>query len=162
MLHGGIGHMHDVPSGKKHRHIAGWIVAIVAIFEIAVVAGIVAWVRSGACALPTAQSVGRMIGGGGSESEPTGQGSPQPVPAAAASAATASPVPGSDGSAQAAGASGDLNQVPDPNCVAKTTAGLLNSDSSTAPPSCPPMSPPPALQKAAGEVQNMPATTPTP
>ena len=56
--------MQDHPSGKKSRHVGAWIVAVVAILEIAVAVGIVEWVRSGACALPTAGTVQRMIGGG--------------------------------------------------------------------------------------------------
>jgi hypothetical protein len=55
--------------------------------------------------------------------------------------------------------SGSLNDVPDPNCVGKTTASLLSSGSSTPPPTCAPIKAPAQLQQAAQQVQNMNGAT---
>jgi len=75
------------------------------------------------------------------------------------------------GNASGGTTSGGLNDVPDPNCVGKTTASLLSSGSSTPAPTCAPMKAPAQLQQAAQQVQNMngatnaqsqPAGSPTP
>lgn len=153
--------MQQNASPRKPRHTGRWIVAIVAVLEIAVVVGIFFWVRNGLCAAGMSPALGRAFGSGVTSAEPSpgsdaGTVSPQPQasgnqPEGSASGAA---------SAQGAGASGDLNEVPDPNCVGKAAAGVLNSDEATTAPSCAPMSPPPELKQAEKQVQTM--GTPTP
>ena len=149
--------MRENQSTGKPRHIGRWIVALVAVLEIAVLVGMFFWVRSGACGIPTAQAFGSLFATGGTSGNlPTGNGGgslPQ-QPAATGNQSGGGTTAGASGAG--ASVSGDLNQVPDPNCVAKTAAGLLNSDDATTPPSCAPMSPPPALRQAARQVQNLP------
>lgn len=138
------------------------------LFSIAIIEGVVIWAlwthrvpcAPAAAAVPAA---GLLNGGGGGGEIENGSGAgtplaPSSAPAAAAPASSAA----SGGSGTNQPVSGDLNQVPDPNCVAKTTASLLNSGESTAPPSCAPMSPPPQLQQAAKQVQSgaAPASSP--
>jgi len=149
----------DNLSSPRRRHFGRWIVAMIAILEIVVAAGIFFWVRGpGSCAAITPQAIegvfggvfGRAgAGGDGSSGAGNGQGAQQPTSSNNSSAGDA----GAGGSGSGA-ASGDLKQLPDPNCVGKTAAGLLNSDQATAPPSCAPMSPSPELQRAAKQVQN--------
>lgn len=153
--------MQQTPAPRK-RQAAGWILSGIALVEILFAVGIFLWIRNGACAAP-AQAVGRISGGGMTSTEPSPSadaGTVAPVQPPPASSVPAQSEPPADGAVQGTSASGDLNQVPDPNCVAKAAAGVLNTDQSSAPPSCAPMSPPPELQQAAKQVQNL--ATPTP
>ncbi|HEY1977648.1 MAG TPA: hypothetical protein VGG89_13935 [Candidatus Baltobacteraceae bacterium] len=109
-------------------------------------------------AAPHAQIGGSMqmpLGGGGSDA---GSGTAAVAPVAAPSALPAPTGSPADAAAPAgnANAQGDLNQVPDPNCVAKAAAGVLNTNSVSATPSCPPMSPSPELKNAEQQVQSSP------
>ena len=139
------------------------------LFLIAVAEGVAIWAlwthrapcAAAAGATPAAGLLGPGGAGGGTESGSGNAAPPTPgsgAPASAAPAASAA----AEGSGTNQPVSGDLNQVPDPNCVAKTTASLLNSGESTAPPSCAPMSAPPQLQQAAKQVQDgaAPASSP--
>ncbi len=139
---------------------------ILGLAELAALAGFIAF-RDRACPIVTANRSGGATaaaggvlalppGGGGTEAGSSGPAQPPQTPPPAASSASsagagANTDGGESGSAQA---QGDVNQVPDPNCVAKTTAGLLNSEpAASTPPSCAPMSPPPALKQAEQQVQ---------
>ena len=146
------------------------------LFVVAVVEGFVIWTlwthRAPCAPVPGASpqalldggAGGAMQGGSGNDATQGGTGTTPPLapaspaPSGAASDPGASP-PGANGNARV---SGDLNQVPDPNCVAKTTASLLSSDRASAGPSCAPMSPPPQLRKAAKQLQDgsVPASSP--
>lgn len=139
------------------------------LFVVAVVEGIVIWTlwthRAPCATAPSAApSAGLLNGGAGGGGIEGGSGSAPPATPASAAPAGASPAPSSvsSGSGSDAAASGDLNQVPDPNCVAKTTASLLNSGQATAPPSCAPMSPPPQLRQAAKQLQGGPGPASSP
>lgn len=139
---------------------------ILGLVELAAIAGFIAF-RDRACPIVTANRAGGAsaaggaalplsAGGGGSEAGSSGpaqtpQAPPPSVSSGSQAGAGANSDSGGSGSAQA---QGDVNQVPDPNCVAKTTAGLLNSEpAASTPPSCAPMSPPPALKQAEQQVQ---------
>jgi hypothetical protein len=148
--------MQQSPPTRKRGHWGRWFVTLIALLEIAVLAGIFMWMRGGACGIPTAQTFVRMFASGGANDVPPVVGgsdrvSQQPAAGTQGNGDASNAAPG-----KGASVSGDLNEVPDPNCVAKTTAGLLNSGDATTPPSCAPMSPPPALRQAAGQVQNQP------
>lgn len=123
-------------------------VAIVAVLEVALLVAIVLFVRSGSCRLIAPSALGSLMGGasGGDKGDAGDRGAGAALPSSLPPV-TAAPGSGSasdTSGAQNANVSGDLNQVPDPNCVGKTAAGLLNSQASTTPPSCPPMSAPPS------------------
>ena len=113
------------------------------LFVVAVVEGFVIWTlwtHRAPCAPAPAAS-------------PQGLAPSGPAPDASAS---------TSGGATNASVSGDLNQVPDPNCVAKTTASLLSTDRASARPSCAPMNQPPQLRQAAKQLQGgtVPASSP--
>jgi hypothetical protein len=137
------------------------------LFVVALVEGFLIWElwthRTACAAATTAPAILPNGAGGGGLEAGSGNGTAlQPSPAAPASA---SPERGGDagsGSVSNQAVSGDINQVPDPKCVGKTAASLLNSGQSTTPPSCAPMSPPPQLQQAEKQVQGgaAPASTP--
>jgi hypothetical protein len=137
------------------------------LFVVALVEGFLIWelwTHRTACAAAAAApaTLPNAAGGGGLEAG-SGNGSAlQPSPAAPAPANSASGSAASGGSVSNQAVSGDTNQVPDPNCVGKTAASLLNSGPSTTPPSCAPMSPPPQLRQAEKQVQGgaAPASTP--
>lgn len=141
---------------------------ILGLLEIAGLAGFIAF-RDRACPILTA---GQSSGGaapGGTLALPAGAGleggsggstqtiAPQtPAPQASAPGASTAAAAGGDSTTTTGDVrvQGDANQVPDPNCVAKATAGLLNSQAApSSPPSCAPMSPPPALKQAEQQVQ---------
>lgn len=117
--------------------------ALVALVEAVVAIVLVLLVRDGSCvAFNASPSFGRVVRATPS-ADPTGSGAPvvpppagSPVPAPSETSAAASGLPHS------ASADTGSAQVPDPNCVAKTTAGLLNANSSTTPPSCAPITVP--------------------
>lgn len=141
------------------------LVAILGLVEIAVLIYLLLWARSaGACAPPQLRMLGNLFGpqqmqggnGAPGPSDANNGNQPQPRPVQTQSADQPTTSGGDAGGAQSTGTtSGNLNDVPDPNCVGKTTASLLNSDSSTPPPSCAPMKAPPELQKAAQQVQGL-------
>jgi hypothetical protein len=139
------------------------------LFVVALVEGFLIWElwsHRTTCAASTNAAPATLLngaGGGGGLESGSGNGSAVvPSPAVPASANPASSGAASGGSASNQAVSGDLKQVPDPNCVGKTAASLLNSGQSTTPPSCAPMSPPPQLQQAEKQVQGgaAPASTP--
>lgn len=119
------------------------------LFVIAAIEGFLIWelwthrtpCAAAAGTVPSAQPFagGAGAGNGGGSGNGTPLPPSTPVPASATPATRA----GAGGSPASGTASGDLNQVPDPNCVGRTTASLLNAGQSTTPPSCPPMSPSP-------------------
>lgn len=117
----------------------------VALIELVVAIAIVLFLRNGSCvvAFGASPSLGRMVRAtpsadastGGAPVVPPPAGSPVPVP-------SDTPPAASSGVPQTGNAQVPSGEVPDPNCVGKTTAGLLNSNSSTTPPSCAPMNAP--------------------
>jgi len=122
------------------------LVVFVGLLEIGFVVALVFFVRSGSCVAFTtpslSPSLGRMVGATPS-SDPAGGGAPVvPPPVQSPAAAVDAPSANPSGALQAGNADVNSGQVPDPNCVAKTTAGMLNSNSSTTPPSCAPMNVP--------------------
>lgn len=120
--------------------------AFVAVVEIVVAIAIALFLRNGSCVV--AFGAPQSLGGGMARATASPDASASGAPAALPPAGSPSPVPGDTPSAAAYGVpqSGNAQvpsaQVPDPNCVGKTTAGLLNSDSSTTPPSCAPVNVP--------------------
>jgi hypothetical protein len=162
------------PPPRRRRHLGTWIVVILALLEIGGLAAFIAF-RDRACtiiaavdhlpaaAMPAAAAGGAAVaipGGGGGGGLDAGTATQTAAPVAAPSATPPAAAAGAGTAANAAANPGDIktqgdtNQVPDPNCVGKTAAGLLNSNAAqTAPPSCAPMSPPPALKQAEQQVQ---------
>lgn len=143
---------------------------IVAIIEIAIGWLLYTWWRGGACQPPMPASIQRALLGGGAAgpnggNDNSGPGQDQDVQTQSQTGATSAPQGGGStatGASAQTGAgdtSGSLNEVPDPNCVGKTTASLLGSGSSTPPPTCAPMKAPAELQHAAQQVQNMNGAT---
>ena len=140
------------------------------LFVVALVEGFLIWelwTHRTACPATTSAAPAALpngAGGGGGLETGSGNGTAvQPSPASPVSANTAPGGAAAGGSASNQAVSGDLNQVPDPKCVGKTAASLLNSGQSTTPPSCAPMSPSPQLQQAEKQVQGAgaaPASTP--
>ncbi len=138
------------------------------LFVVAVVEGFVIWTlwthRAPCAPTPAASPQGLLNGGSGGDATQGGSGSTPPL--TPASPAPSGPAPDASASTSGGGTntsvSGDLNQVPDPNCVAKTTASLLSTDRASARPSCAPMSPPPQLRQAAKQLQGgtVPASSP--
>jgi hypothetical protein len=95
-------------------------------------------------------------GSGGAEAQSASSGGTI-TPSAVASAPPESSTAAASSEAQGgdAGASGDTNQIVDPNCVAKTAASLLSSG--TAPPAgptCGPMKQPQALKDAEKQISH--------
>ena len=130
---------------------------IVGVVEIAVLLSFVLLrERFPSCTAEISQSVSGLLPGAGNSFEGGGTGSIAPPQVGAVK--LVSPQPQASDDAAAAGgsvdASGDTNQVPDPNCVAKTAAGLLSESAPPAQPSCAPMSPPPELKKAEQQLSN--------
>jgi len=146
------------PPPPPHRRLVGtWIVAVIALLEIAGLAAFIEF-RDRACAVvaanagPAAQTSGGLQAGVPQGSAP--QTPPAQVPQSAISPAASPAAAAGSANAGDVRTQGDTNQVPDPNCVGKAAAGVLNSDSAqSAPPSCAPMSPPPALKAAEQQVQ---------
>ena len=96
------------------------------------------------------------IGGGGQEPQTSAapETQPQSVATSAAQPEARAAAGTSGETAGDASVSGDTNQIVDPTCVAKTTAGLLSAG--TAPPAgptCGPMQQPAALKEAEKEIQ---------
>ncbi|MEO6835797.1 MAG: hypothetical protein ABI231_07825 [Candidatus Tumulicola sp.] len=146
-------------SPPRRKHLGTWIVVIVALLEVSGLAAFVAF-KDRACVVVAASGAAAgSSGANGPETPAPSAATPEPaVPPATAT--PAAPAPAGTASAAGPAAAGDLktqgdtNQVPDPNCVAKTTAGLLQSDPApSAAASCAPMSPPPALKQAEQQVQ---------
>ena len=152
--------MQQSPPVRKPGRAGRRLLVLIAIVEAAVLAWIFLWARSGACGVPTAQTIVRMFAASANEAPAAGGGdtslTPQPAAPGTQAGGDANAAPANAAPVKGANVSGDLNEVPDPNCVAKSAAGLLNSGDATPPPSCPPMSPPPALRQAAGQVQSQP------
>jgi hypothetical protein len=162
------------------------VLLFVALLEIALAIFLFLWWRAGVCQPPLPAAIQRALLGsraGGQIGGNLNGGPSQEQGSQTQAQSIATSVPqGRDSStgaaAQDAGSntsggntSGSLNDVPDPNCVGKTTASLLSSGSSTPPPTCAPMKAPAQLQQAAAQVQNMngatnaqsqPAGSPTP
>jgi hypothetical protein len=169
---------------SKPRRRGTWIVVFVGLLEIAAlvaffaVKGVATTVCSVAAATAPAQGaasgsaappVAGAAGGaaGGAVAPPPvaadqGAGAAQsPIPSASASeAVAASSAPDSSAQAGAGGnpadvkVSGDTNQIVDPNCVAKTAAGLLSENTPVPGPTCGPMKQPEALKAAEKQIQN--------
>jgi hypothetical protein len=160
----------------KPRRRFTWIVVLVGLLEIAAlvaffaVKGIATTVCSIAASTAPAQpaSSGAAGGAAGTALVPPpaaadlGGGAAQsPIPSAAASeAATATAAPDESAQAGAGGnpadvkVQGDTNQIVDPNCVAKTAAGLLSENTPVPGPTCGPMKQPEALKAAEKQIQN--------
>jgi hypothetical protein len=124
---------------------------------------------SGSAAPPVAGAAGGASGGaaGGAVAPPpvaadqSGGAVQSPIPSAPASEApAASAAPDTSAQAGAGGnpadvkVSGDTNQIVDPNCVAKTAAGLLSENTPAPGPTCGPMKQPEALKAAEKQIQN--------
>lgn len=153
--------MQQVPPPRR-KHTFTWILALFALLELGALAVVITF-RSNACSAlgfaPAGGAALRLGGGGGGNDTGGGSGpavTPTPVPQA--SAAVAPPAVSTSGSAANPGdvkTEGDTNQVPDPNCVAKAAADVLNSSPAPAATvSCAPMSPPPALKNAEQQIQS--------
>jgi hypothetical protein len=123
---------------------------------------------AGSAAPPVAGAAGSAPGGaaGGAVAPPPAaadldSGAAQsPIPSAPASeAAAAAAAPDSSAQTGAGGnpadvkVSGDTNQIVDPNCVAKTTAGLLSENTPAPGPTCGPMKQPEALKAAEKQIE---------
>jgi len=159
---------------RKRNGGFGWFLALVALLEILVIVAIVVWIRMGApcdgglSALPPSLSSlfgghaargvanpgGAAAGGGAADVGGDAQGAGTTGSGGAAGTANNGSAAAGSAAGGSAQANGDLNQVPDPNCVAKTAAGLLNSDQATPQPSCGAFKAPAALKAAAAQVQN--------
>jgi hypothetical protein len=156
----------------KPRRRLTWIVVLVGLFEIAALVAFFAvkGVATTACRVaaataPTQDAASGAAGGAaGSAIEPPsvaadqGGGAAQsPIPSATA-AATAAPdesaQPGTGGNSADVKVRGDTNQIVDPNCVAKTAAGLLSENTPVPGPTCGPMKQPEALKAAEKQIQN--------
>lgn len=168
---------------RKRNSALGWFLAVVALLEILVVVAIVLWIRAGApcnggvSALPpallglfgghgaaSASTASGAAAGGGAAATEAGDDAESPGPVSSGGAAGATDNGGAAGASAAGGsaqANGDLNQVPDPNCVGKTAAGLLNSDQAKPQATCGAFKAPPELKAAAAQVQNGIGTTGT-
>jgi hypothetical protein len=162
----------------KPRRRGTWIVVLVGLLEIAAlvaffaVKGVATTVCSvaAAAAPQDASASGGASGGavGGAMAPPPatadqgGGAAGSPMPSAAASQAAAAAAAAPDSSAQAGAGgnpadvkvSGDTNQIVDPNCVAKTAAGLLSENTPAPGPTCGPMKQPEALKAAEKQIQN--------
>lgn len=162
------------PSMSRSRRQAGGVgtglLLLVALLEIAFGVLLFLWWRAGVCQPPLPAGIRHaLLGGGGAGlvggNENAGSDQEQNAQTQAQTAATSAPQEGDSTTTGAAAqdsggnTSGNLNDVPDPNCVGKTAASLLNSGSSTPPPSCAPMKAPAQLQKAVQQVQNMNGAT---
>ncbi len=153
--------------------IGSGLVVLVGLVEVAVLIALVLWFRSaGACVPPQFRPLSHFLSPGGGQltgpAQPGGSADSQSVGVQTGSAqangqqAATDDANGSSGGAHDPGAvSGDLNAVPDPKCVGSEAASMLNSGSATAPPSCPPIKAPPALQQAAKQVQGLGDQSPT-
>jgi hypothetical protein len=164
----------DATTRPRPKHRGTWLVIIVGLIEIAAIAAFfeVKGVAGAVCSAPavarlTGAGGGTLPGGGaqlpmgaGADAMPSADagGVAQPVtagsavPLAAGSAAAAE----DESAAGNASVKGDTNQIVDPNCVAKTAASLLNSD--TPAPSggatCGPMKQPEALKAAERQISH--------
>lgn len=155
------------PRSSGRGGIGSGLVVVVGLIEVAVLIALMLWFRSaGACVPPQFRPLSRFLAPGGAQmtgpAQPGGGVDNQNVGAQTGSSqangqqtATDDANGGSGGAHDSGNVSGDLNAVPDPKCVGNEAASMLNSHSATAPPSCPPMKAPPALQQAAKQVQGL-------
>jgi len=163
----------DTTAQPRPKHRGAWFVIIVGLLELAAIVAFFE-VKGVASAVCNAPAVAQLTGHGGAPGIGAGQmplgGAAAAMPSADAGGAaqpvvvgSAVPLPaGSDvtgadtAAAGDASVKGDINEIVDPNCVAKTAAGLLNSDT-PAPgpqPSCGPMKQPEALKAAEQQISH--------
>jgi len=159
--------MQQAPPPRR-KHTLTWALAWFALIELGALA-LVITLRTNACSAigfaPNGGAALRLGGGGGGTNTPGGGSDSPPITAPQASAPVALPPTATPSNAAAnpgdVKTAGDTDQVPDPNCVAKAAADVLNTNPApSASASCAPMSPPPALKNAEQQIQSGNVSTP--
>jgi hypothetical protein len=163
-----------VNAPPRKRGGAGIWLFLIALLEIAAFAVLWYLLRAGSPCLPSSPAAmldvlrgGAGTTGGRLPGAPAGGAAalPEPSSAGAGAGPMTAPLAGTaDGSQTAAGAAGggdaratgDLNEVPDPNCVGKAAAAMLSaSPAPAAQPSCGALKAPDELKAAARQVQGL-------